>query len=233
MKPVSLTQLRADTRLFANQRSTALVTDAELDRLLNLRLAALYDLFLEAGGHERYEQTATLSTTAGNQYVALPADFYELLTVIARWGAQDLEELDSLDHLGDQVQYRNFNTWAQFAPKAWRAQRTPPLLEFFPTPNTVTTLEIRYVQVYPTLSDPAQTFDGVNGWEVMVSAGAAMDLLGLQGMPIGYAERLYAEAKDRIEGLAARRAAANPPTIRDVRGSVGRDSWWRRIRAVP
>lgn len=231
MKLVSLAQLRADTLLFANQRSSSFVTPDELDRLINLRLARLYDLLVEARGHEYYESTATLATTPASAIVALPADFYQLITVLARWGPQELEEIDSLDHLGDQTVYRNWNQWAQYSPKAWRIRGQ--LLEFFPTPTAITTLELRYVPACPTLVE-GSSFDGVNGWEVLVASGAAMDLLGLQALPFGSAERIYAEAMERIRGLAADRAAANPVTIRDERFRGDRDTWWRRLpRAVP
>lgn len=231
MRTVPLTTLRADSLLYANIRSVALVTPTELDRLINQALAEFYDLLVAARGHEYYEQPATLATAVNSAYIALPQDFYQLITLFARWSAQDLEEIESLDHLGDQVAYRNWNQWAQFSPKAFRLQRN--LVELFPTPSAVTTMEVRYIPVCPTLSDPAQTFDGVNGWEKLVTSRVAMELLGLQALPMGFAQQVYEREKDRIEGLASERAAANPPTIRDVRFAPGRDSWWRRLpRAV-
>lgn len=226
-RPVSLAQLRADVQLYANQRSTALITPTELDRLINLAITEFYDLLIAARGHEYFEQTATLSTTAGNAIVALPQNFYELLTVLANWGSQQLEELESLDHLGDQVSYRNWNSWAQFSPKAWRLRGQ--LLEFFPTPTSATVLEIRYIPACPTLTDPLQTMDGIGGWEKLIAARAAMELLGLQAMPMDFPREVYEREKDRIEGLAADRAAANGPSIRDVYGDSRNGSWWRRL----
>lgn len=227
MKLVTLATLRADTKLLANQRSSAFVTDPEVNRLVNLALAELYDLLVLAGGHEYYEQTASLSTTPGSAIVALPADMYRLITVIANWGPQQLEELDSLNHLGDQVPYRNWNQWDQYTPKAWRMRGQ--LLEFFPTPTRATALELRYVPAFQDLANDAATFDGVNGWDRMVSARAAMELLALQALPAQAAEAIYLREHKRIEDLADQRACANPVTIRDVKGFEGGGRWWRRV----
>jgi hypothetical protein len=227
VRNVSLAQLRADAQLFANQVTTALVSPAQLDRLINLRLARLYDLLIEAGGHEYYEQNVVLTTSPGSALIALPQDFYELLYIAARWSADSIEEIPALDHLADQIDYRILNSWAEAMPKCFRLQRS--LIEFFPTPSASTTIELRYIPICPTLVDPLQSFDGVDGWEVLVSAGAAIDLCGLQALPTAYPAGLYAETMDRIEGLSRRRAAAHPPSIRDVHGRGGPGQWWRRL----
>lgn len=231
MKLVTLGQMRDDAKLFANQRSSAFITNAEWDRLINLAGADLYDLQVQLRGHEFAEKIATLATTAGSAIVALPADWYETLTLIANWGAQQLEEIDSLDHLGDQVAYRNWNSWAQWSPKAWRQRGL--LIEFFPTPSTVTTLELRYINAYQDLVGDAATLDGSNSWNEMVSALAAIKALTIQQLPTAGVEKIYAGVRERVELLAEKRAAANGPSIRDVRyGYNGRGSWWRR-RILP
>ncbi len=226
---VTLLQLRSDAKLYANERSSAFMSDSEWNRLVNMALAELYDLLVKARGHEYYEVSTELNTTAGSAIVALPQDFYELITLFARWNAspEGLEELDSLDHLGDQVDFRVLNTWTQFSPKAWRIRGQ--LLELFPTPSAVTTLEIRYVPAFQDLTADASTFDGVNGWEKLVTARAAMEALALQGLNAAGPSTIYQRERDRIEELAADRAAANPPTIRDVRGRGARGGWWSRL----
>lgn len=232
-KLVSLATLRADTKTLANMRSTAFMTDAEVDRIINQARTELYDLLVELRGHEYFEEPITLSTTRGSAIVAFPSDFFEIITVIANWGAQQLEEIESLDHLGDQVDYRNWNEWAQWSPKAWRCRGQ--LLEFFPTPSAATQLEIRYVPVCRDLVGDADTMDGINGWDRLVSAKAAVEILGLQNLPASNAERVYAAARQRIEALASERAAANAPSIRDVRHgpSGARRGWWRRLPPPP
>lgn len=232
-KLVSLATLRATTKLLANMRSNAFLSDAEINGFINQANYELYDLLVQARGHEYFLTVAPAATVAGTATVALPNAHYQMVTVFANWGAQQLEELDSLDHLGDQVEYRNWNTWAQGSPKAWREREQ--LLELFPTPSRVTTLELRYIPTCTDLTVDGSTVDGVNGWDKLVSARAAMEILGMQGLPSGNAERVYLAARARIEELASERAAANPPTIRDVRrGPSGNyRGWWRRLPPPP
>ncbi len=227
-RPVALSALRSRTLRYANQRSTAFLGADEVRDIINDALAELYDLLVETRGHEYYARNIPLTTAAGSAVVPAPQDFFEAITLFANWGAQQLEELDSLDHLGDQIDLRNYSTWAQHSPKAWRLT-AGNLFELFPTPTSVTNLELRYVPIFQPLVAEGQTFDGVNGWEKMACAKAAMEILGLQNLPAGNAEKIYLIDRQRIEGLALDRAAANPPTIRDVRFGSGSNRWWRRL----
>lgn len=227
---VTLATLRSDAKILANQRSAAFLTDPEWDRMINLACTELYDLQVAARGHEAFEKTANLATTSGSAIVALPADWYETITLIANWGAQQLEELNDLGHLGDQVDFRNWNQWAFLSPKAWRQRG--PLIEFFPTPSAVTALELRYVPAFQDLSGDTATIDGSNGWDELISCAAAIKALTIQAMPSGGVSEIYARVRARIEELAEQRAAANAPTIRDVKFR-DRNYWDRRGRLPP
>lgn len=226
-KSISLATLRSDAKLLANQRSTAFLADSEWNRLINLACSELYDLLVSSGGQEYSEQLVTLATTAGSAIVALPQDCYRILTIIANWGQQQLEELRDLGHLGDQTGFRNWNQWDMYSPKAWRQRG--PLLEFFPTPNRVTQFELRYVPAFQDLAADSSTIDCVNGWERLVAARAAMDALALQGKPNNAVAEIYQTAKDRITNLAEERAQNAAPTLREVLHGDGSFRWWNRL----
>lgn len=229
---VTLAETRDLSRVYANQRSTAFLSNAEWNTLINAARAEFYDLLVEMRGHEYFEQTATLATTPSSAILALPGDFYELLSLILRWSATQLEELEALDHLGDQIPYREWNSWAQWSPKSFRIRG--PLLELFPTPSAVTTVEMRYIPAATVLVADGDVFDSVNGWHKLVAAKAAMEALGSQALPTTAVEKILASERERIEGLASKRAAAHPSSIRDVRyGLDGGRSWWRRRRLPP
>lgn len=227
-RPVALSALRARTIRYANMRSSAFLTPDEVRDIINDAIGEYYDLLVQARGHEYFAQTVPLQTGVNSAFVALPQNFYEALTVFANWGPQQLEELDSLDHLGDQIELRNMGTWAQGSPKAWRLTKQN-LMELFPTPMSVTNLELRYVPTFQPLVDEAQTIDSVNGWDKMISAKAAMEILSLQNMPAERIEKIFLLEHKRVEELALDRAAANAPAMRDVRFRHGRDRWWRRL----
>jgi hypothetical protein len=233
MRLVTLGQMRADTKMFANMRSSAFVSDAEVDRQINQSLAELWEMLVTSRGHEYACQVASLATTPGSAVLALPADHFEVLYVGLNWGSNQLEEVPALDHIGDQIGYREWGQWTQWSPKAFRERGQ--LIEFFPTPTAVTTVELRYLPASPVLVGDAATIDDVDGWSKLVSLRSAMELLILQNLPTTGVERLYEREKERVEGLAAKRAAAHPSSIRDVRFGMdnGRGNWWRRRRLPP
>lgn len=232
MQLVTLLETRDLAKLYSNQRSIAFLSDSEWNVLINAACAELYDMLVDSRGHDYFQKTAALATTSGSAIVALPADFYELIYLGVSWGAQQLEEISALDHYGDAVDYRNWNSWAESSPKLFRERGA--LLEFFPTPSAVTAIELRYIPVMPQLTADASTFDAVNSWHKIVAAQAAREALGLQAMPTTSVDKIYEQQKERIEGLAAKRAAAHPPSIRDVRyGSERGSTWWRRRRLPP
>jgi hypothetical protein len=231
MLNVTLADVRTLAKLYANQRSIAFMDDADWNSLITAARAELYDLLVELRGHEYFTKTGTLATTANSAIVALPADHYETLTIILAWGAQQLEEVGSLDHLGDQVAYRNWNSWTQGGPKAFRIR--DQLIEFFPTPSAVTSLELRYIPTPVPFTNDASVFDSVQGWHKMVALRAALEALTLQSLPTAAVEKLYERERERVEGLAAKRAAANGQSIRDVRYGMDGGSNWRRRRWLP
>lgn len=59
-----------------------LVTDTEINDLINQALTGLWDRLVDAWGQEYYRRTAELATVAGTALYALPADFYKVLTVM-------------------------------------------------------------------------------------------------------------------------------------------------------
>lgn len=227
-RTVTLSQLRDDARLYADERpggTSTFITNTEATRLVNLALCELYDLLVEARGHEYYETVDTsISTAAGTATISLPATFYQLLSVHLQWSSTDLEPVPALEHIQDRHWHTNLGTWAQHNPKAYRLRST--VLEFFPTPSSVVTVELRYVPAFTDLSADGDTFDGVNGWEKLVALRVACEMRAINQRPYGDLERMYERELERIRGLAADRAAQSPKTIRDVQPETVWGTGW-------
>lgn len=229
MKQVTLATLIANARLFADLRgadaATGFVDDVEITRLVNLALAEFYDLLVSARGHEHHQTVATLTATAGSAIVALPADFYQLLTLHAQWG-NDREALKPLNSTHDVHAHRSA-PWTQSAGKRYRVRGS--VLELFPTPTAATVLDIRYVPAAPTLSDSepgvSDVFDGVNGWDRLIALRVAIDIRALNDKPSAALVRLYEQDRERIEEMAAQRDASAPLRIRDVSPEAPEDPW--------
>jgi hypothetical protein len=217
-RSVTLSQLRSDALLYADERpnsASTFITTTEANRLVNLALAELYDLLVSARGHEHYETvTEATATVAGTATVNLPSDFYQLLSLHLKWSATDIEPVGDLEHVADRHRLVNWGTWTQWSPKAFRIRGT--VIEFFPTPATATTLQIRYIPAFTDLSMDASTFDGVNGWEKLVALRAAIEMRAINRQPGGELEALYERELRRVEAMAAERSAATPKRIRDA-----------------
>jgi hypothetical protein len=227
-RTVTLSQLRSDALLYADERpnsASTFITTTEANRLVNLALTELYDLLVAARGHEHYETVSTaIATVAGTATVNQPSDFYQLLSLHLQWSTTDIEPVDDLEHVADRHRLVNWGTWTAWGPKAFRIRGS--VIEFFPTPTTATTLQIRYIPAFTDLANDNSTFDGVNGWEKLVALRAAMEMRAINRQPGGELERLYDRERERIEAMAADRASSTPKRIRDAMPEARRVMGW-------
>lgn len=223
---VTLAQLRADARLYADQRpggANAFISDAELNRLINLTLPKFYDLLVQARGEDYYTKRTALpsesgarSTTAGVSDYVLPDDFYQIVSVKLAWSSTDWEEVSRRQTL-DGARFHWFG-----APDVWQRgyrkgyQLAGARLRFLPVPTAATNFVLEYVPTCPVLSADADTFDGVNGWEDLVALGVALRMHGIQESDSSQLAALYREALDHVETMAHERIAGLPAHVIDV-----------------
>ena len=223
-KNVTLSQLRTDARLYADQRDgggSQYINDTELNRLINLKLAELYDLLVSARGHEYYLSEDTVSTlsddlgtsTKAGRYT-LPSDFYQLSSVTLEWGADDNELMAPVNSVSQRTSYTNWNQWHSWAPKGYRLRAG--VIEIIPKPTSAVTARLQYIPAFQDLSGDSATFDGVNGWEKLVALGVAIEMRTIRKDPSGDLERRYQEQYSRVQDMAADRDAENASEVRDV-----------------
>jgi hypothetical protein len=224
MRTVTLAQIKADARLYADERpggDLAFVNEDELTRLVNLALAEEYDLLVRAGGHERYEVVDTSRiTVSGTATVDLPDDFLDLLSLYLNWGTRQLERLDALESIDARGDVENMGRWGRDSEKYFRirgSHGSADVIEFFPTPTAATAIELRYVPVCPVLVAPTDTFDGVNGWEKMIALRVAAEMNVIKDKSPSALLSLYSSEKERVEMYASERTASHPDRVRDVR----------------
>jgi hypothetical protein len=234
---VTLATVRANARLYADERpggSDTFISEPECNRLINLALKEFYDLLVAARGHEYYETESTsIVTVAGTATYSLPADFYQLLSVDLRWATDRVEPVPALSSPADRHRFASSGLrWSENTPKAFRLRAG--LIEFFPTPaGAPVTVVLRYVPTCPALTadtGAAGSFDGVNGWDRLIALRVACEIRTINGLPATWLNSMYEQERDRIQALAAERAASHPATIRDVNpeGSTT-GAWWREL----
>lgn len=229
-KAVSHQQLIDDARLYADQRTSTFLTDTEVSRLVNLQIGELYDLLVEARGHEFYATSDTIAIAAGTAAYNLPDDFYQLLALNLEWVDDDHEPVDPLNHQGDIWRYADIE-WQRWSAKGYRLRGSQ--IDIYPTPSSAVTARLHYVPVFtdlPIVVGEATTFegefDGVNGWEKLVVLGVAIEMLEIEEKGSGATLREAFERQyERIASLAADRDAAAEVQVRDVSD--------RRVRRYP
>lgn len=216
MTAVTLANLRSRARTYAEERpggTTVFLTDPELTVIINDCIKELYDILVAARGHEFYISSANLALVAGTETYNLPADFYELEDVQLVWSATEVEPVQAFER-NESDWYRNFTTWGRWTPKAFRLSGGS--IQFLPTPKSAVTATLIYIPTFTDLSGDSQTFDGVNGWELLVTLEAAIAIRAMQKLETGPLEMRRDRQLARIQALASERAANHPQRVRDV-----------------
>ena len=214
-KLVTPDQIVADAYLYAAQvpGATAFVTPTQALRLVNLACGEFYDLVVSARGHEHYIEEVSIPLVAGQERYDLPEDFYEVFAVTIGWGPQDIEDVPAYGTIRDRVRYLNGLQWGRRTLKAFRL-RGRDRIEFLPVPSGVGTVQIQYLPVFADLNDAV--FDGINGWERMISLRVAIDMCAIAQREAGALGNLYATERQRVIDMVTERAAEHPSQIRET-----------------
>lgn len=178
-------------RIHADQRGSGFIRDSELLTLVNEVYPELYDELV--GSYETYFMTtANVTLIPGTTFYNLPANFYKLIGIDFKINNDSYATLYPFNEID-----RN-NTFTSAA--------TIPSGE----------LRIRYVpapQVFTALTD---TFDGVAGWDRLLSLLLAVDMLDAEETDSTPVYRKYQRTLKRIQDMANPRDAGMPSTISDV-----------------
>lgn len=214
-KLVSLGQLVDDAYLYAAQvpGAGAFVTTTQAERLVNLACTEFYDLIVSARGHEHYIEEADIALVAGQERYDLPQNFYEIFAVTIVWGPRDIEDVPAYQHIRDRVRYLNGLQWQRQGFKAFRL-RGQDTIELLPVPTAVGTIRVQYLPVFADLTEGQ--FDGINGWERMISLRAALDMCAIAQRDSSQLANLYAQERQRVIDMATERAAEHPSAIRET-----------------
>jgi hypothetical protein len=195
---VTRLQLRTRARQRADVENDSFVSDTEINDLINVYLAELWDILIAASPPDYYSSTWTFATTPGTVSYAVPGDF---LALVAAYVVESGVKIP-LDAVGD-------------------LDLTP-----LQAPTTAATVEVRYVPAPPTLStdsDPTTgTLDGVSGWDQLVTCWVARAVLVKDKRDTSQIDAEIAHLEQRIRSNAPRRHAGMPRSVQDVE-SIG--SW--------
>lgn len=199
-RTTTLSELRTRTKRLGDNRSSSRYSDSEFNDEINLALTYVYDKLVTAYGERYYEKpTPTAYTTiAGTGTYNLPSDFYKLSRIAV---VLDGSRERNLDRFVDME-----TDFTRPVQKVWA-------------------VNLYYVPCATKLVDDADTFDGVNGWEKLIAALAAValkipdeeDLTGLMTL-------IQMEEK-RIQDAKGARDKGQPHRVADRANNLRRP-WW-------
>ena len=178
-------------RIHADQKGSGFIRDSELLLLLNEVMPELYDELV--GSYENYfMDTAPVTLVTGTTFYNLPENFYKLIGIDYRVN-QDT-----------YVTLYNFN----------EIDRNNTFISNSSIPSGE--LRIRYVPAPPVFTSLTDTFDGVAGWDRLLSLLLAIDMMDSEETDSSPLYRKYQRTLQRIIGMAAPRDTGMPSTVSDV-----------------
>lgn len=207
----TLTNLIADVRACSDTENDTHVTDAQITEFLNQAIAELYDLLVDARGHEYYITTGTISLVAGTEKYNLPSDFYQMLHVEIAIGNWNYDVLPYSIH--ERTKYNQLVAATTY-PGLYRVMGSQ--ISFLPVPRAAFTVTIYYVPFPTRLSAGSDTFDGIAGWEEYAVWRAAAYVLAKEESDPSFALQMLANLKDRIQRMADKRSSAGNERVRDT-----------------
>lgn len=196
MDAVTLLELRTRAQELSDTENDVNVTTARWNALANLHLKKVYGLLVDAGPADYYASTTQITTVRGLVESALPDDFRNLVGVYVRETPDRRRPIDPM-------------------PEAARGN--------YKAPSGVWTLDVEYIPTPPTLELDGDTFDGVSGWDELISAYMARDVMIKRESDMSSVQNTIAEETTRIR-VEARKRDRRPKRIVDL-DDRGRERW--------
>lgn len=190
-RSVTLQSIADRARLYSDQRYSSFISDTDMLLLINDRYTELYDLLVDSF-ENYYSEYANLSIAPGTPTYDLPADFYKLLGVDYQVGNGAYITLRPYEE-----QERNLDVTTAFSLPSGTVR-----INYIPAPTT-----------YTALTD---TFDGVAGWDRLISLGVAIDILDAEESDSSALNKKFSQTYDRVVTMAQNRDTSSPSRISDV-----------------
>lgn len=191
MRNVTIQTIADSARFHADMKSSNFVSDAEILSRINDAYCELYDELVSA--YENYfVTTSSFPVLTGTDTYDLPDDFYKMLGV------------DFQVTQGAYVTLREYN----------EGERNMSLTTNSNIPSG--SIRIRYVPAPTVFTAMTDTFDGVAGWDRLVSLLTAIDLMDAEESDSSALAKKYNRTLQRIKDMSAPRDAGMPATVVDV-----------------
>ena len=194
------------------------MSDAELNRLINVKLAKLWNFLATQYTDMFVSAPTTLTVVSGQEWISLPSDFLMCVGLFGLDGDDRIKikpfNMEDLSEQWDNWGFEYTNS------EAFRYRIMGRRLYLMPDNIDLEEIELWYVTTAPKLESDADTlpFDLPAGWdECIVNGVAALVRIKEESDPtilLGLETQCYKE----LEQYAVQRDAARPGRVVDVTG---------------
>jgi hypothetical protein len=197
-RSVSRGTVKGRARALANVVNDPNVTEAEVNGLFDVHVGAYWDLLNQSGVSDFSSTTSTFSCVVGQTLYPLSTIAPDLLSLTAVYAVDSPDLRRPIDPFNER-------------------QRG-----LFKPPQQAWNIEIEYIPCAPLLTEDAQTIDGVDGWDVLVSNLMARDICAKRGRDPGLILANIAAAEKRIASYGSMRYRGGPKYL----SSDTPTNWW-------
>ena len=203
-RAVTVAQLVLRAKQLSDLEASDFVTATEWIDLASRHQTEVFDELVLCGPPDYYAANAVINVVAGTLTYALPANFRTMTGLFCRDSPTRKRMLT-----GMQDRERNA----------------------YQTAMTSGTLDLEYIPAPPVLVANGDMFDGVSGWEELISCLMARSALLKSEQDISGVQMLIVELRARIRTAGGNRDRGGPRYISDMDDETVADWWWSS--AVP
>lgn len=217
-----LSGLRSSAKQRADMDNSSFIGDPEWDVYINESAAELHDLILQSDPKSiiiRY----TLSTTSGQEFYPLPADFYKLEAVY--------RIVSNARYAIDRVDFHGIGSGSAVLSSVivggapYQYALVGNEIYFLPIPNGQNNVELWYFPNFTYLLNDTDTlnYPVINGWEQFVLVTTVIKAKMKERTDCSLELAQKAELKKRIIDMANKRDEWEPPKFVDSYGATSRN----------
>lgn len=222
---------REDLRYLIRQRGefrSAYISDTELNEYINVSLAHLYDITIDADP-TYFLEYYDIQLLDGYRSYDLPEDFYKLLGV----AIADVTALDGYRVLERFNFEERYDETTLTDDRDFRYEIRAQKIYIHPEPSETKSIRLEYIPVCPSLADDVSNWDSVNFWTEWVTLDVLIACAAKEETDptIWIQQREKVEA--RIKGIGKRdlstqKTSATVSTLRDLRRAIRNRGKWSR-----
>lgn len=212
---ITLLELRTQARQMADMVDNEFVSDAELNNYVNFAISELHDILIQSYGSDYFLNSFEGTTVSGQVDYPLPSDFYKLMGVDIKLGAQSWFTIDPFN-FNERNKYEEFGSWTVDGISNIRYRVMGNNIKLTPTPDSATPYRLWYVPVATKLVADTDVYDDINQFSDFVIITAAMKMVAKEESDTSVLMSERNRIEEKIKQASQNRDIGSSEAISDV-----------------